>query len=333
LPGIGGELKHLPGDFEVDEIPAYLPSGTGDHLFVWIEKTGVAADQLTRHLARVLQVPLQDIGMAGLKDRQGITRQYVSVPAHCAEQLPAVETDRIRVLHAARHPNKLRTGHLRGNRFSILLRGVAENALPRAIAIRERIDRQGFPNYYGEQRFGRADETAQLGFDLLRGTKTPADIPAARRKMLLRLGLSAAQSELFNQALKQRLTDGLLHQVCAGDVMQVVASGGMFVSDDAAADQARFDRREIVVSGPMFGPKMKPPRGEIAEREARLLEAAGLRAEDFSRYKKLTLGTRRPYLVWPDDLQLAAEPEGLRFRFSLPTGSYATVLLREFQKT
>jgi tRNA pseudouridine13 synthase len=332
LPGLGGELKHVPGDFEVDEIPAYAPSGSGEHLFVWIEKTGVSAEQLTRHVARSLQIAAADVGMAGLKDRQGITRQYVSVPARCAPQLAALETDQIHVLSSELHPHKLRTGHLRGNRFSILLRNVGDEALDRATAIAERLVQLGFPNYYGAQRFGQEDETLQLGWDLLSGKKTPADIPFSRRKLLLRLGLSAAQSALFNQALAERLTDGLLHRVCVGDVLQVVASGGVFVSEDAAADQARFDSREIVPTGPMYGPKMKPPQGEIALREARLLEAAGLRPEEFNRYKKFTMGTRRPYLIWPGDLQVAAEPEGLRFRFSLPAGSYATVLLREFQK-
>jgi len=137
---------------------------------------------------------------------------------------------------------------------------------------------------------------------------------------------------LFNDALAARIREGSVHRVLPGEVMQVTASGGLFVTEDPIVEQARFDRREIVNTGPMFGPKMKQPLEELANKELQLLEAWGLRSADFERYKKLTQGTRRAYLVWPEELKFTAEPEGLRFQFSLPTGSYATVLLREFQK-
>jgi tRNA pseudouridine13 synthase len=115
--------------------------------------------------------------------------------------------------------------------------------------------------------------------------------------------------------------------------MQVVASGGPFVAEDVAREQARFDAREIVLSGPIFGPKMKLPAGEVAAREDRLLAHAGIPREAFERFANLTPGTRRPYLVWPDDLRISGDPDGVRLEFTLPSGCYATVVLREFQKT
>lgn len=332
LPGVGGVLKHVPEDFEVEEIPAYEPSGSGEHIFLWIEKRDLAAEQLTRHLSRALGIQPGEVGTAGLKDRRAVTRQYVSIPARAEPRIAAVETDSIRILRSARHGNKLRTGHLKGNRFSILVRDVVPDAAARAEAIVERIRSLGFPNYFGEQRFGREGETLSLGFDLLRGTKKPRDLQGGNARFLLRLALSAVQSHLFNEALAERLTDGLLHRVLTGDVMEVVASGGKFISEDAQAEQERFDRREIVTTGPMFGPKMKSPTGVPAERESRLLERHGLTSVDFIRFQKLTSGTRRPYLIWPQELVVTPAPEGHRFRFMLPSGTYATTLLREFQK-
>ena len=332
VPGIGGMLKHVPEDFDVEEIPAYEPSGSGEHLFLWIEKRDVSAEQLTRHLSRALGVPPGEIGSAGLKDRRAVTRQYVSVPARLESSIAAVETGSIRVLRSARHGNKLRTGHLKGNRFSILVRNVGPDAVTRAAAIAERIRALGFPNYFGEQRFGREGDTRALGFDLLRGVKASRDLRGGNERFLLRLALSAVQSQLFNEALAERLADGLLHGVLVGDVMEVVASGGKFVVDDARAEQMRFDRREVVTTGPLFGPKMKLPAGEPAEREARLLERHGLGSADFLRFRKLTSGTRRPYVIWPEELRVNREPDGLRFRFSLAAGVYATTLLREFQR-
>ncbi len=264
LPGIGGLSKDRAEDFAVEEISAYPPDGTGEFLFLWVEKTGLSAEQLVSHLARCLKIAHQDVGTAGMKDRQAVTRQMVSVPARCQALVETFAHEQIRILEVHRHHNKLRTGHLRGNRFSILIRNVAVGALERALAIGARLAETGVPNFFGDQRFGRDAETLKLGLELLQGTKKPSAIPRARRKFLLRLALSAVQSALFNRALVDRMNGGLLHQVLVGDVMQVVASGGPFVVEDADCDQARFNAGEIVVSGPIFGPKMKPPAGEVA---------------------------------------------------------------------
>ena len=126
LPGIGGTLKARPEDFDVEEIPAYAPSGEGEHLFLWIEKTGVSADELTRHLSRTLDISPGEMGTAGLKDKYAVTRQFVSVPRRIESLLPSLDTDGIRLLHATPHRNKLRTGHLNGNRFRVLVRDVVE---------------------------------------------------------------------------------------------------------------------------------------------------------------------------------------------------------------
>jgi len=332
LPGMGGMSKVCADDFQVEEISAYAPAGNGEFLFLWIEKKGFSAEQLVSHLARCLKVAHQDVGTAGMKDRQAVTRQMVSVPARCELLLKNFDHENIKILNVDRHPHKLRTGHLKGNRFSILVRDPEPGALERARAIAASLEQSGVPNLFGEQRFGRDAETLRLGLALLQGTKQPGEIPRARRKFLLRLALSSVQSALFNRALVERMQDGLLGQVLAGDVMQVAASGGPFVVEDLEREQRRFGARETVISGPLFGPKMKQPAGEVALRESRLLDSAGIRREEFERFSNLTAGTRRPYLVWPKELTVAGEQKGIRLEFSLPSGSYATIVLREFQK-
>ncbi len=332
LPGIGGVLKSVPEDFLVEEIPAYQPAGHGEHLFLWIEKRNTSADQLMQHLAWALDISRNDIGLAGLKDRRAIARQFVSVPARSESLMERINTEDIRVLSAARHSNKLKTNHLKGNRFSILVREVPHEAGELARPIAERLRAVGFPNYYGKQRFGRKGETLELGRALLRGEKTERDLPRVRKKFLLRLAMSSAQSDLFNKALADRLRSGLIGKVLPGDVMQVVASGGVFVVENAEQEQQRFDSGEIVTTGPLFGPKMRPAGGEIARREADVLEQAGLTLESFRRFPKLTPGSRRPYLVRPADLEIHPEAEGLRIEVTLPAGVYATTLLRELQK-
>lgn len=333
LPGIGGTLKSRPEDFIVDEIPAYEPSGEGEHLFLWIQKTDVAAEDLIAQVARACGIGRRDVGMAGMKDRRAVSRQYVSVPARCEPMIGRVESERIHVLRSSRHGNKLRTGHLRGNRFQIRIRDVGANAAADAAAISDLVGRRGYPNYFGAQRFGRDGQTLALGLDLLRGASQIASIPAGRRRFLVRLALSAAQSALFNAALSERLNDVLLHTVLAGDVMERTSSGGQFVAADVETEQPRYDRRETVVTGPIFGPKMMEPTGEPAAWEARILNAHGLSGHDFERFPKLTAGTRRPFVVWPHDLKVDADSEGIVVSVTLPSGAYATTLLREFTRS
>lgn len=351
LPGIGGVLKSQPADFVVEEIPAYQPCGDGEHLFLWIEKTNFPADELGRHLATALGIAPRELGTAGLKDTHAVTRQFVSVPRRVESRLHAIDTEGIRLLNATPHQNKLRTGHLRGNRFQVLVRDVvgwsAAGGLPdqkadgqecpsynAALTIAERLRQTGVPNYYGSQRFGNKNSTLKLGLKLLTEARSGSDAEARKpnRRFLHRLALSAAQSWLFNNVLAERLQEGLLDRVMLGDIMQKCESGGIFDVRDVAVEQPRFEARETVITGPMFGPKMKAALHESAAREQRVLAASGVTLDGFRRFGQLAEGTRRPMLIWPGDLQVRETPDGLLFEFSLPSGAYATVVLREFMK-
>ncbi len=355
LPGIGGALKVQPEDFEVEEIPAYAPSGSGDFLYLWIEKRDMGAEYFTRQVAKRLSIHPSDVGTAGLKDRRAVTRQWVSVPATAEANLAQLEGDGIRVLQISRHTNKLRAGHLHGNRFRILVRCASGSPAQPVQASRphydtaalvvERLRQHGLPNFYGAQRFGHGGETLQLGLALLRG-ETPER--KVRNPFLKKLALSAVQSAVFNHYLAQRFTDSLLRRVLPGDVMAKYPFGGMFVAEDVEREQQRFDARATVTAGPIVGRKTFPARGEAAERETATLAACQLSPAQFAGFGKLLQGTRRHNLVYVDDLAWEIVPpsplggegsgvrgerqDGVRFTFTLPAGSYATVLLREIMK-
>jgi tRNA pseudouridine13 synthase len=328
LPGLGGIIKQQPEDFEVEEIPAYQPSGQGEHLFLWIEKRGMGAEFFVRQIAKRLNVPPGEIGVAGLKDRHAVTRQWVSVHATAEPKLAKLDGDGICVLQVSRHGNKLRSGHLHGNRFRILVRQIDESRPPSLEPILEQVRQCGLPNFYGAQRFGHDGETSDLGMALLRGEK-PSRRP---NPFLKKLALSAVQSCLFNDYLARRMQDGLLRTVLPGDVLAKWPAGGMFVAEDVAREQTRFDSREVVSAGPIFGRKTFTAAGMAAEREAQILQGAGLAAQSFAGFGKLVQGTRRHNLVYIDDLAATREADGVRLTFSLPAGSYATVLLREVMK-
>ncbi len=338
LPGIGGRIKSQPEDFEVEEIPAYEPAGAGDHLFLWVEKRDMGAEYFARQLAQRLGIPTGAVGTAGMKDRHAVTRQWVSVPAEAEAQLPRLDGDGLRVLRVSRHGNKLKAGHLHGNRFRILIRepSAGDDLAGRAERILDRLRQHGLPNFYGPQRFGRDGETLKLGLALLLGE--PPTVPGSDRRphvrspFLRKLALSAVQSALFNRYLARRLADGLLRRVLPGDVMAKWPFGGMFVAADVPREQERFDVRETVTAGPIFGRKTFAAKDEAAWRETEVLAEAALSISAFHGFGKLVQGTRRHNLIYVDDLTAAVEPEGVRLRFSLPAGSYATVLLRELVK-
>jgi tRNA pseudouridine13 synthase len=255
----------------------------------------------------------------------------VSVPARAEQHLPKIDGAGIRLLRVpGRHGNKLKPGHLRGNTFRILVRDPDPAAGGRLPALLERLRRQGLPNGYGSQRFGRDGETVYLGLSLLGSPAADGYKGVVRSNPFLRkLALSAAQAALFNHVLGRRLTDGLLRRALTGDVMAKWPFGGLFVARDLATEQERLEAREIVPAGPIFGRKMFGAEGEAARRESAALEAAGLTPASFQGFGKLVQGTRRHNLIYLDDLSAIVESEGVRLHFTLPAGTYATILLRE----
>lgn len=334
-PGAGpvsGQLKERPEDFRVEEVPAYEPSGAGEHLFVHFEKTSLDTKEAVRRIAAALDVPARDAGFAGLKDRHAVTSQWASFHRGEASRIEGASIDGVRILDARLHGNKLRTGHLRGNRFVVRLRRAlaeAERAetLAAARATLDALAQGGVPNYYGEQRFGRErSNVARAREWLIAGGRAPRD--SFERKLLV----SALQSELYNELCAARVREGTLGAVIAGDLCRKEETGGLFVVEDVEAENARAARFEISATGPMFGAKMRWPEGEAKRREEETLARSGLDRDALARFAKWGEGTRRPYRVRLGAPSVEADEEGLVLAFELPAGAYATIVLRELTR-
>jgi tRNA pseudouridine13 synthase len=162
-PPLGGRIKERPQDFLVEELPAYDPVGQGEHLYLRIAKTGVSHQEMVGLLARHFQVPESAIGHAGIKDRQAVTSQTVSVHLPTRPPVRAIVDDRVQVLWAEWHVNKLRRGHLRGNRFSIRIRGLEPFRAPAVWRGLQRLVADGVPDWFGPQRFGERANGHALG--------------------------------------------------------------------------------------------------------------------------------------------------------------------------
>src|SRR4030042_517327 len=159
IPGVGGVIKTRPEDFVVEELPLYQPSGAGTHVYALMEKKGIGTREARDRVARAWNFSRREIGSAGLKDAQAVTRQWISIEHVEAQQLERISVPDVRILQTSRHTNKLKPGHLRGNRFAIRLRKLVL-PLPQATEMAQEglsiLSRRGVPNYFGPARVAHA---------------------------------------------------------------------------------------------------------------------------------------------------------------------------------
>jgi tRNA pseudouridine13 synthase len=324
LPGIGGRIKDRPEDFVVEEIPLYDFSDQGNFAFLLLKKVNLSTLDFVALIRKHLDLRDEEVGLAGWKDKRAITSQWVSVPRDkiTARRLGQLAGDGIQTVEQRHHSHKLRTGHLLGNRFSILLRQADSEAENRAQDIIQQLQTLGLPNFYGPQRFGASSNNPEKGLALLLGQYRLRSI--RKRKLLL----SSYSSLLFNFTLKKRMEQHLFTKLLPGDIAKKHDTGGIFLVSDPEKEQPRADRLEISATGPIWGKKMKRAGDAAAALEEKILSSQGLTPDVFRKQP----GSRRSLRIALKEVNLSQEKEGLRLEFFLPKGSYATVLLDEIMK-
>lgn len=347
LPGIAGFIRQYPHDFQVVEVAAYLPTGQGEHLYLWLEKEELTTRAVFELLRDELGVAEKDIGVAGLKDKHALTRQWFSIPVKYQPRLSLLEGhSQVRLLETGLHPNKLRVGHLKGNRFRILIRGsedleaevekpearenllllsqppVFPNPLSTVRAILTALQAKGVPNYYGPQRFGLGGQNPVRGYELVTQGKRRGD------PWLGRFLIGSLQSLMFNDWLALRLERDLFDRVLPGDVAKKHDTGGEFVVEDAELENLRAQRLEISATGALYGKKYREAQGEARGLEDEILARYDLRREQFAARRGDRRWIRFPLSEW----SLEEAEEGLWVSFFLPKGAYATTVLRELMK-
>ena len=330
-----------PRDFTVEEIPLYEFSGTGEHLIVQARKKGLSTWELTDLLSNRLGIPRRQIGYAGLKDKHALTTQFLSLPASAEEELKNFEHEGVKILGTTRHENKLRVGHLKGNRFRLRFKkvlGVQKEKIDRVL---DWIEVNGMPNYFGEQRFGTEGNNWQDGHAIVEGK-----LRVRERKMREFL-ISAYQSKLFNDWLSrrigiarlleefgegeveaiERLPRGTLKgtkrqehffKVLAGDWMMHYPYGRLFVAEDPASEAEKFAAKDRCPTGLLPGKKAKR-----AQDPARIIEV------EYDDEGVKEQGSRRYAWVFPTEIRRRYVPEKAHYElsFALPKGSYATVMV------
>jgi tRNA pseudouridine13 synthase len=319
-------IRTRPEDFFVEELPLYEPSGQGDHVFLRIRKTDWTTSACIRQLAKRLEISPDGFGHAGMKDRHAVTLQTLSFPwsqQHPIPELSQLQGDGIEVIEAVRNPQKLRVGHLLGNRFEITLRDVAMEALSIEKEF-DRMRRQGVPNAFGPQRFGRDGDNAERTLGWLRGENR-----GPRDRRMQKLMLSSVQAMLFDRLLEKRVEQGTWNTVLAGDLVKTVERGGLFLCESPEEDAARAQAGEVSATGPIFGPRMRWPEGEPARLESEVLESALGGPDALKGLEKVGAGSRRALRILPRQFEYEIREDGkvVIVRMVLPKGAYATTVL------
>lgn len=319
-----GVVRQCPEDFLVFEDPVCEPDGAGEHSWLKVRKRNANTNWVAEQLSRHAGVAPRHVSYAGLKDRVAVTEQWFSVhlPGKADPDWASLDCEEFQVLESKRHSRKLRRGALRGNRFQIQLRQLQgdNEAISQRLA---EIVKQGIPNYFGAQRFGRQGGNLAAAEAMFSGTAGKI------RRHQRSLYLSAARALLFNRVLCERVHQGLWNQALPGDVLQLEGKRGRFVAEEIEElIIGRLAALEIHPTGPLWGRGSHVSDAVSAKFEwnalqpfelwRRGLEDAGLEQD------------RRPLRVKVRDLEWEfLSPKILRLCFALPAGSYATVLLRE----
>lgn len=328
-----GDLKTYVDDFVVEEQLGFAFSGEGEHHLLWIEKANTNTAYVAEQLAAYSKIPLRDISYAGRKDKFARTRQYFSVyqGKHTSPDWQGFEHPNIRIMASTRHHKKLRTGALKSNKFSLIIRNIEPRSHAQWEHRMTQIQKYGVPNYYGQQRFGEMQTNngmvlngnLKLGLRMAQGEKI-------KNRNKRSMAISALRSYLFNEVLSCRISQQLHAQVLLGDALQLSGSNSYFVvtaSDDMSTLNQRLATHDVQITAPLVGSGLLYVKEKALELEqsilarhpsiVKVLASIGLKQE------------RRPAMLYPQNMQWSVENSQLSLSFSLPSGCFATAVVRE----
>ncbi|PHM39058.1 tRNA pseudouridine synthase TruD [Xenorhabdus mauleonii] len=323
-PEATGIVKSSPEDFIVREDLGFSPDGEGEHLMVHIRKTGCNTQFVADNLARFTKIPSRSVSYAGLKDRNAVTEQWfcLHLPGKQDPDLTAFQLEGCEVLATSRQKRKLRIGALKGNDFTLVLREISDQ--PSVEKRLQQVLQGGVPNYFGEQRFGRG------GQNLIQAQRWAENEIQVKERSRRSFYLSACRSAMFNAIASTRIAQGEHQQVKNGDALQLTGRGSWFVADEAELTvlQQRVIDGELQVTAPLPGDKALGTQHQALDFEEQCLQ-------DYESLwglvkRERVESARRAMLVKPLNLNWEwLDEQTVCLHFSLPSGSFATSVVRE----
>lgn len=321
-PQLQGVLKAVPEDFYVEEQLGFSPEGEGEHVYIYVEKTGQNTQYVADQLASFAGVATKHVSFSGMKDRWAVTRQWfgVHLPGKETPNFKEAQFEGVNILVVSRHPRKLRRGVHRSNFFNITLRDIQGDKADFEKRLHE-ITRRGFPNYFGEQRFGHQGKNLRSAERWFTGQFKP-------RRNQRGIFLSAARAYLFNRVLNERLAKKLWLSPVDGDYFMLEGTQSVFQADLDDSILQRLEITDIHITGPLVG-RHKDGQQATACFE---LEQGVIQAADVLQKGLLENGLsaeRRALRVVPKRVRAEFTEKSLSLSFELPRGSFATAMLAE----
>lgn len=350
---ISAHFSKSADDFVVREIPLYDFSNNGEWAYLHIQKKGLSTSEAIKILSAKIGAKGRDFGYAGLKDKQGLTTQYICIHKKFIPQIEKIQDLKdLKILDISYHNNKLKTGHLKGNKFFIRLKKVLPAAAIQIEQALNNINIHGFANYFGYQRFGKDGNNAQTGLKILQ------EVQKFKNRKINDFLISAFQSELFNMWLSKRVeiskfadefsenelvqiyskefssfdknisnmlkSQKTLFKLLPGEILGHYPHGKIFLCENLDLETERFYNKNITSCGLLLG-KRTLNSSIIAK------EIENTVFKEFEQTAANINGNRRFAWSWIENLDYKYIPEKAHFQinFTLQKGSYATVVLEE----
>ncbi len=340
---ISATIKSQPEDFIVEENMDIGFSGDGEHCWLYVKKRECNTDWVAQQLAKYCKVKKLAVSYAGLKDRHAVTSQWFSV------QLPGKPTpdwatfesffsanasavksnETIQVVKNFRHNRKLQRGALKSNNFKMTLRELSDSSEDAFKSLAKRcaeIAEKGVPNYFGPQRFGRAYNNLEQAEKLF--LKPHHKIAKHKRSLYL----SAARSWMFNVILSERIKQNIWDIRLPGDVFMLDGKSACFVDDvNAKIDQNEIDQRlvrnKVHPTVILWGEGDAMTTSQAGELESKIINQFPIYRDGLIAARLQS--KRRSCRVVPANLECSQREDNFIISFTLPPGSYATMVLAE----
>lgn len=348
---INAHFSKNSSDFVVRENPLYEFSGEGEHLIIQIQKKDLSTNEALRIFSEQSGVKMRDFGFAGLKDKMGLTTQFISMPFKFSSFLSKFESEKIKIISTHRHNNKLKIGHLKSNSFFIRLKKVMPSDATKLNSVIAQINKNGFGNYFGYQRFGKFNDNFALGEQILKDIKNGKK--SKFNPKMTNFFISAFQSELFNRWLSKRIeishfandfsqkeiadiykfdsqtaksikSQKQFFKLIKGDVLGHYPHGKVFLCENLGDEIEHFRVHNKTPMGALIGKKCFESKSVANIIESEIFK-------DFDEFLPFMNGSRRYAWIWADNLESKYDEQNAHFSlsFTLPKGSYATTLLGE----
>jgi len=333
------EFKQAIDNFKVIENNDFKFVKKGDFKLIKVTKRGVSTIELIEYLSEVFKINKKNIGYAGLKDKNATTIQYLTLPKNLNVK-KFNNSNRVSLQELGIVKEPLKIGNLKSNSFEIKIKLNEQNYKLLQNALNE-IKLQGMPNFFGEQRFGKISDSIKKGKKINLFGKG-----GKNQRSLIVLG--SYQAYYFNLWLKKRIEisklidsgknilnlsptlfkflqeQNLIFKLLPGDILILRKKNKKIYETAYNLQDAfyKFNKKIALPSGVLFGNSVIFAKSVAGKIEREFID------REFSALK----GTRREAWIFIKDLSCTFKNNTAILKFTLPPGSYATVLLEQLKK-